>query len=353
MGKKGWKYLHSYDDRHGKTRRYFRRPGCPRIPLPGEIGSPEFIAAYAHALRGERPQVEGTQARTMEALVTAFLASPRFTRLRPDSQRSYRAIMDRLRKEHGTKGVATLEPRHIRKMLEGRAETPTAANALRNVLRQLLRYAVQFGWRKDNPADGVEKVQHRSDGHHAWTEAEIRAFEEFHPAGSRARLALALLLHTGQRRGDIVKMGPAHLRTVERDGRAVTLLDVFQGKTRTRLALPVTPALAEALALAPEGATFIQGQTGAPMTPEGFSNWFVEAAREAGLPTGRSPHGLRKATARRLAEVGCTNHEIAAVTGHASLSEVQRYTRSADQERLARTAVGRLGLAPTGEAMRG
>jgi len=46
-----------------------------------------------------------------------------------------------------------------------------------------------------------------------------------------------------------------------------------------------------------------------------------------------SAHGLRKAAARRLAEAGCTEHEIAAITGHASLREVQRYTKAADQKR--------------------
>ncbi|WP_338661137.1 tyrosine-type recombinase/integrase [Pararoseomonas sp. SCSIO 73927] len=288
----------------------------------------------------------------MDALVTAFVASSRFTRLRPESQRSYRGIMDRLRTEHGTKTIANLQPRHIRMMLDKRADTPTAANALRNVLRQLMRYAVALDWRSDNPVDGVEKVRHRTDGHHAWTESEIHAFEGFHPAGSRARLALALLLYTGQRRGDVVKMGPGNLRTGERNGKPATVLDLIQGKTGKNLTLPVLPLLADALALAPPGTTFIQGATGRPMTPEGFSNWFVEAAREAGLPKGCSPHGLRKAAARRLAQAGCSTHQIAAWTGHASLGEVQRYSQSVEQESLAWAGAERLGLARTGEPMR-
>ena len=52
-------------------------------------------------------------------------------------------------------------------------------------------------------------------------------------------------------------------------------------------------------------------------------------------------HGLRKAAARRLAEAGCTANEIAAVTGHKTLAEVERYTRAVDQERLNRTAIGK------------
>jgi integrase len=61
-----------------------------------------------------------------------------------------------------------------------------------------------------------------------------------------------------------------------------------------------------------------------------------------GLVEDRSAHGLRKSAPIRLANAGCTAHEIAAVTGHRSLREVEHYTRAADQERLARQAMGRM-----------
>jgi integrase len=51
---------------------------------------------------------------------------------------------------------------------------------------------------------------------------------------------------------------------------------------------------------------------------------------------------LRKAAARRLAQAGCTEHEIAAITGHASLTEVQRYTNGANQKRLSVTAIAKI-----------
>src|SRR5665811_2046431 len=81
--------------------------------------------------------------------------------------------------------------------------------------------------------------------------------------------------------------------------------------------------------------TLLTTQTGKPFSAAGFGNWFRDRCNEAGL-SHCSAHGLRKATARRLAEAGCTMHEIAAITGHASLSEIQRYTKAADQARLAR-----------------
>jgi hypothetical protein len=55
-----------------------------------------------------------------------------------------------------------------------------------------------------------------------------------------------------------------------------------------------------------------------------------------------SAHGLRKATARRLPEIGCSANQIASITGHASLSEVQRYTKAADRKRMAREAMKKL-----------
>ena len=79
---------------------------------------------------------------------------------------------------------------------------------------------------------------------------------------------------------------------------------------------------------------------GRPFKPEAFSHWFRDRCDEAGLPH-CSAHGLRKAAARRLAEAGCTAHEIAAITGHATLSELVRYTRAVDQRRLAEAAVAK------------
>lgn len=65
--------------------------------------------------------------------------------------------------------------------------------------------------------------------------------------------------------------------------------------------------------------------------------------REAGLPDGLSPHGLRKATCRRLAEAGCSAHEIMAISGHQSLAEVTRYTVAASRKDLAARAMLALG----------
>jgi len=142
-------------------------------------------------------------------------------------------------------------------------------------------------------------------------------------------------LQVGQSRCDVVRMGRQHVRR--------GTVSLRRQKTKVAFDVPVMPALREAIDAMPPGdhLTFLVTAHGKPFTAAGFGNWFRNQCRAAGLPH-CSAHGLRKAAARRLAEAGCTEHEIAAITGHASLKEVQRYTKSADQKRLAISAMAKI-----------
>jgi integrase len=126
-------------------------------------------------------------------------------------------------------------------------------------------------------------------------------------------------------------MGAQHIRN--------GALYVKQEKTGIELIIPLHPTLAAIIEAAPrDHLTFVTTRRGGPFQGAAFSRWFREQCDEAGLPH-CSAHGLRKAAARRLAEAGCTAHEIGAITGHASLSELVRYTKAADQRRLAEVAM--------------
>jgi len=132
-------------------------------------------------------------------------------------------------------------------------------------------------------------------------------------------------------------MGRQHIR----DG-CIQVRQKKRGVDAPVLSIPIHPDLkAELDALPKEHLTFLMTAYGKPMSEAGFTNWFVRCAREAGLPAKSSPHGLRKAAARRLAEAGCSAHEIMAITGHESLKEVERYTATASQGKLARSAMAR------------
>jgi integrase len=333
MGTIDLAYVHRFLDRHRHVRHYFRRPGYPRVALPGLPGSPEFMAAYQAAM-GDKALPAGasrTMLGSLDALIVGYYASSEFRQLAPITRATYRNRMEQLRAVHGAKPVSGLRREHVRAIMAAKLDTPAMANGLLKVLRILMRFALDEGWRRDDPTLRVKAFRSRSEGVRTWSEANIAAFEGRFPSGSRARLALALLLYTGQRKGDVVHMGRQHMKA----GR----IDVRQHKTGARLQLPIHPALRTELAAIPsDRLTFLTTTDGLPFTAAGFGNWFADRVREAGL-SGLSAHGLRKACARRLAEAGCTAHEIAAITGHRSLREVERYTRAADQGRLADAAM--------------
>ncbi|MFT8791258.1 site-specific integrase [Komagataeibacter saccharivorans] len=333
------KYVQTVHDRYGNAHYYFRRRGYPRVALPGLPGTTEFMDAYQHAL-GNAPRDIGAGLNapgTFTALAVAYYQSAEWRQLEPITQNTYRNIIEKFRERHGGKPVRKMEPRHVRALIAERAETPAAANALLKMLRILMRYAVEHDWIKADPTRDVRRIRSKSDGFHTWTESEIARFEEFWPLGSKARLALALLLYTGQRPGDVRQMGWYQIH----DG----VLELRQSKTGTHLSIPVHAELARALDLVPRlQQTFLVTGEGKPFSAGGFGNWFRDRRREAGLPEKISAHGLRKASARRLAEAGCTAHQIKAVGGWSTLKEVERYTRAANQVDLARTAIASIAV---------
>jgi integrase len=342
------KYVHQWVDKRdgrAKARFYFRRPGFKRVPLPGLPGSAEFMAAYQTALTGQLPRppigASRTKVGSISALIVVYLSSPRFLSLAPATQQTYRLILEKFRGEHGDKPVALLTRQHINAMLAQKVTTPAAGNHWLRLVKVLMAFAVEEGWRADNPAMAVSPIKTRSEGFHTWTESEIAAFEAKHSIRSKARLALALLLYTAQRRSDVVRMGRQHVR----DG----VVHVRQQKTGAMLAIPLHSALASVIEAAPnEHLTFLVTEYGKPFTAAGFGNWFRARCDEAGLPEECAAHGLRKAACRRLAEAGCSANVIASISGHTTLREVERYTKAADQERMAREGMAAITRTKTG-----
>jgi site-specific recombinase XerD len=212
------------------------------------------------------------------------------------------------------------------------------ANKRLKSLKALFAFASEANLVQNDPTIGVRKIRYVSSGHHRWTEGEIGQFEQCHPIGTRARLALDLIRYTTGRREDAVRLGPQHIR----DGRVVFRQAKLEHRNPVDLDIPAHPELLASIAAAPSGhLTFLTTAYGKPFTPAGFGNWFRDRCNEAGLPH-CSAHGLRKATATALAEGGATPHEIMAVTGHRSIAEAQRYTEEAQRKRLATSAMEKL-----------
>jgi integrase len=211
---------------------------------------------------------------------------------------------------------------------------PAAARNMRKLLKRLFRHAVKVGMIQSNPMDLVGPIRQdkANTGFHAWTEAEIDAYRAHWPLGTKQRLAMELLLWTDQRRGDMVKMGPQHVR----GGR----IYLRQGKGSKALGIPIAPQLATAIAATPVSGhmAFLVNDYGRPYTPAGFGIRFKQWCTAAGLPH-CTAHGLRKAMARRMGELGATNLQIKAVGGWSNDREVAIYTESANQIALADTAI--------------
>ena len=329
------KYVHEYRDVRGKLRRYFRRPGFKRIILPGLPGSTEFMAAYEQALAGlPRKEIGADRTRlgTVNAAVIGYYQCLAFRELAPSTQARRRPILERLRTEHGDKRIATLPQEFIRRMLD-RMKPVQARNWLK-ALRGLLDFAVGQKFRADNPARGFVLPKMKSKNRRAWTDLEVEQYEKAHPVGSKARLAFALGLFTVQRLGDVIRMGRQNIRNGE--------LILRQGKTGAQLTLPIVPELQAVIDATPsEHLTFLVARGGRPYRGADLSSQFRIWCDEAGLPRGCTFHGLRATGCTKLADNGCSAHEIAAWSGHMTLKEVERYTRAANQKQLARSAIAR------------
>lgn len=339
------KYVVEDRDRHGNIRLYFRRTSQPKIRLPGPKGSPEFFDAYNQALDGRFvPKRRDESARTTKHdqksirwLCIQYFKTADFKRLDPRTQRVRRAILERFcqNENDGEKPYALLLPRHIRKRRDAKVDKPESANGMLKALRQLFKYAVENDLMAHNPAKEVSYFSSASQGFHSWTLEEIRKFEKTHPVGTMARLTLALALYTGQRRSDIVLFGPKHVR----NGWLVFTQHKNRNRSPIDMEIPIVPELRRIIEATPCGAeTFLVTAYGKPFTANGFGSKVRAWCDEAVLPN-CSIHGLRKAAAARLAELGRSEHEIMAITGHKTSKEVIRYTRAASQKIRARNAM--------------
>jgi integrase len=326
-------YVHEYRSR-GRTYYYFRRRGYKQVALKGTPGSAEFMAAYQEALATTQPQEIGadrTKPGTVNAAIVGYYQSLIFRQAADGTQALRRRILERFRAGHGDKRIATLPPEFVRRMLD-RMKPGEARNWLKT-LRALLDFAVTEGFRVDNPMRAIKLPKMKVKHHRPWTPEEIAQYERKHPIGTKARLAFALGLYTGQRAGDVCRMGLGHVHNGD--------LSVKQEKTGAQLTLPIRSELQAILDATPSGhMTFLVTRSGRRYARVDFSMQFRAWCDAAGLPSDCVFHGLRATLCTQLADAGRSPHEIAAWSGHKTLGEVERYTRAADQRRLARTAIG-------------
>src|SRR5262249_10521570 len=166
-------------------------------------------------------------------------------------------------------------------------DLPGAANNRLKAIRQVFKFAMRKKhpdgkpYVLNNPARDVPKFKYGSTGFHSWTPEEVRQFEERHPIGTKARVALALLLFTGQRRADVIRFGKQHVR----NGKLMFTQRKGRNRKPKQLTLPILPALQRIIDVSPSGdLTFLVNDLGRAFTDAGFGNKMRECSDQADLP---------------------------------------------------------------------
>lgn len=328
------KYVNAYQDRHGKWRIYLRRPSLPQVALPGPLYSEAFWKAYHAAMEGQTV-VKAAQAPagSISAAIAAYYGSAQFRALAKITQSTYRNTLERFRKDYGTLPLAGMRTQDVNRILADM--TPGAALHLRKRLNQIFEFASSIGLCTGNPVKDATRIKRRTKGYRTWSEADIKDYRAHWGEDTPQRLAMEVLLYTGLRRADAVRIGWRHV--VE------DRIEIAASKTGAELSIPIHEELWRFIKDRPRtDSTFIITAYGEPRSEKAFTGFISDAARDAGIDGQASPHGLRKAACRRLADAGASAHEIMSITGHTKLDEILTYTKAAEQKRLSKAAMTKM-----------
>lgn len=327
-------YVKSYTDKTGVRRHYFRKKDHAGGPLPGKVGSDEFMQAYKDFMDSTAPR-EGKKAGTFGRIITDYYTTADYRNLKPNSKALYRSALEPLGKKYGHNSVTAITTERVISIVETIGErAPQMANLTRSVLLKVLSVAKKRKWiaRK---IEGDEVPTYKGGTHHTWTAEELAAYEARWPLGTRERLAYALLLYTGQRGGDAARM-------THREAMAGVFV-VKQEKTGSDLILPIHPDLMAAIKAVPaKGLTIIGDKNGRPIKRRSLTLLMSKAIDAAELPDRCVPHGLRKAILTKLADMGASSKQMQAISGHKNLDELEGYIAQANQKKLAESAMKKL-----------
>ena len=277
--------------------------------LSGKPGSPEFVASYNEAVARKVVPPKGT----LISILQQFQASDDFTSLAGSTRRTYSAMIKRIEKQFGDFPLSALTDRRSRGIfMEWRDQLAVSAGRRLadyawTVFARTLSWSFNRGLVAANPCERGGRL-YRGGGRadKIWTFTDETAFLERAPA--HLHLPLLIALWTGQRQGDLLRLpwsayDDTHIR-------------LRQGKTGARVVIPVGAPLKAALDAKTKRSTIIlTNSDGKPWTPDGFRASWAKACSKAGI-VGVTFNDLRGTAVTRLALAGCTEAEIATITGH-------------------------------------
>jgi integrase len=323
--------------RHGKAVWYVRLGRGPRIRIKAEFGTSEFDAEYLSAMAGTPTRKETPTTSSIAWLIARYRETTSWTDLSCSTRKRRDNIFASVNAKSGTEPYSRIIKATIEAGRERRAKTPHQARHFLDAMRGLFRWAMAVGFVKVDPTLGVSNLpRKRSEGFIPWTEDLATAYENRWPLGTRQRVWLDVLLYTGLRRGDVVRVGRQHVRAGA----------IKAEKNSVEVPVIILPVLQATLDAGPCGdLNFIVGENGRPLTKESFGNEFREACRKAGVPG--SAHGVRKLAATRMANNGATEAQLMSVFGWTDPKMAAHYTRSANRKRLAAQSIEMLNATGT------
>lgn len=320
----------------GTKRTYFyhRKTGKP---LPGDPKSPEFWTAMRDL---ETPQARSPE-ESIRGVIESYKRSAKYRNLADNTKADYDRQLARIADHMGDFAAAVIDAGHVDDMQQIYAETPAAANRLIQILSVVLRHARRLGFVRENSASKFDRFA-TGPGYEPWPDAIVSAAIE--RANQDLRTAIMLGLYTGQRRGDVVGMMESHY-----DGERIK---VRQQKTDEQVWIPAHPELRDYLdKLISErragkvrtlDRALVLSKTGKPLHESTLSHTIRDLLDTIEGGSAFVFHGLRHTAATMLAEAGCSDHEVMAITGHRTLAMVQKYTKHARRKVLADAAIARL-----------
>lgn len=320
-----------------------------RIRIFSEPGDDDFQRQYLIARAGEEPKPlkkpsEGAKPKSVGWLVNSYLeyleARVSAGTTSAKTLKKKKNLLARLLK-HSDK-VMTIPQERLIEMQDSMGATPAQADAFIEAVGVMYDWAKKRRYVSSNPAKGIDKIYIKGDGATPWKAKDVKAFFIKHKLGSKAHVAMSVLLWTGCRIEDLTALGRKHEQVI--DGvEAIRWMPFKKGSSE--VTVPLLPALKDATrAPTVQGVTYVLGRGGKPFASgDSMSAMFKRWCGDAGL-NHLSAHGVRKGLAELLAELGCSQYEIMAILGHSEAKTSEVYTRRVERWKLALGAMERVNV---------
>lgn len=299
-------------NKNGTTKTYYyNRTTGNRII--GEPGTDEFSRSYEASKQPKQKQrITSPTTNTFNELTTAYKSSQKFKKLAPRTQKDYLKQMSLLANTYGNAPLITFESKNMRgdflEWLDIRAEkSERQADYASTVMQILIKFGYERNYLKINHFTEILKHYRPDRRQYVWKLEDVSNFMK-NAHHWQYQLAMMLMLHTGQRQGDIRNL---KWSDIDGDGFRIT-----QAKTGKRVFIPFTQALACTLKEVPrQGLYILTNNHGNKYSASGFRTFWTRVSKEAKIKNLHA-HDIRRTFSSCASEQGVIEQELVSVTGH-------------------------------------